>query len=400
VFAKRETDVLIVGAGPVGLFTALSLVEQGVKVTVLDKHWRTHVHSYALALHPDSLRLLDELGLAQELIDKGQVVRKLGFYEGADHEFDVDLSKLKSKFPYVIVVPQSSLEWALESRLQQRGVNVLWNHELTELRDAGDQMTAEVTRYDKQSLGYPIARMEWVASEQFQIKAAHVVGADGYHSRVRRQLEIDCPAFGEAQYFTVMEFSARINVAPEPRVVIDESSTNVLWPMMEGRHRWTFQIDGPAQHSPGIERLTELASARAPWFAAEAPSIEWSSIVRFEHRMATCFARSKAWLAGDAGHLTGPVGVQSMNVGLREGRDVAMRVAEILRGGDSRALAGSYDAERRKEWGRLLGREGELSCSQETSPWLSKHRQTILSCLPASGHDLEQLLDQAGLRLT
>jgi hypothetical protein len=89
-----------------------------------------------------------------------------------------------------------------------------------------------------------------------------------------------------------------------------------------------------------------------------------------------------------------------MNVGLREGRDVAMRVAEILRGGDSRALAGSYDAERRKEWGRLLGREGELSCSQETSPWLSKHRQTILSCLPASGHDLEQLLDQAGLRLT
>ena len=156
VFAKRETDVLIVGAGPVGLITALSLVEQGVKVTILDKHWRTHAHSYALALHPDSLRLLDELGLAQELIDKAQMVERLGFYDGADHKVDVDLSKLKSKFPYAIVVPQSSLEWALESRLQQRGVTVLWNHELTDLRNAGNHMTADVTRYDKQSLGYPI----------------------------------------------------------------------------------------------------------------------------------------------------------------------------------------------------------------------------------------------------
>ncbi len=400
MFGKRETDVLIVGAGPVGLLTALSLVEQGVSVTIVDKHWRTHVHSYALALHPDSLRLLDELGLAQGLIDNGQMVRKVGFYEGADYKLDVDLSKLRSKFPYVVVVPQSSLEWALESRLQQRGVDVLWNHEVTDFRDAGGQMTADVTRFDKQSLGYPIARTEWVAAEDFHITASHIVGADGYHSRVRKQLEIDCPTFGEAQFFSVMEFSGRANLAREPRVVIDENSTSVLWPMMEERYRWTFQIDGPSQHSPTIERLTELARERAPWFTVEAPSIVWSSIVRFEHRQATSFAKPNVWLAGDAAHLTGPVGVQSMNVGLREAQDVARRISEILRGADSQELVDSYNADRRREWGRLLGREGELMSSQSADAWLSKHRHEILSCLPASGHDLEQLLNQVGLELT
>lgn len=396
---KRETDVLVVGAGPVGLFTALSLVEQGVNVTILDKHWRTRGHSYALALHPGTLRLLDELALAQELIDKGHLVGKLGFYEGADHRADVDLSKLEGKFPHVVVVPQSSLEGALEGWLRQRGVNVLWNHEVMELHVAGDRLTANVTRYDKQSLGYPIARTEWVASEEFQIEASQVVGADGYHSRVREQMEIDSPTSGDSQLFSVMEFSAQLDLGREARVVIDESSTSVLWPLMEGRYRWTFQIDDSSEHSPTGERLSELARERAPWFTAEAPTIIWSSLVRFERRLASRFAGSNVWLAGDAAHLTGPVGVQSMNVGLREGRDVARRIAEILGGTDSQELVDSYNADRQREWGRLLGHEGELTGPQDADGWLNEHRYELLSCLPGSGHDLEQLLDQIGLKL-
>jgi len=400
VLAKRETDVLIVGAGPVGLFTALSLVEQGVSVAILDKHWRTHSHSYALALHPDSLRLLDDLGLAQELIEHGHVVQRVGVYEGTDHRIDVELSKLTSKFPYVVVVPQSSLEWALEARLQKRGVNVLWNHEVTDFHVTGDCVTANVTRFEKQSLGYPVARTEWVVAAESQMTASQIVGADGYHSRVRRQLDIECPTFGETQLFSVTEFSARVNVAREARVVIDSNSTSVLWPLMEGRFRWSFQIDDLSQHAPTVERLTELARERAPWFAAEAPSIVWSSTVRFERRQATQFARPNVWLAGDAAHLTGPVGVQSMNVGLREGGDVARRITEILRGGESRRSIDGYNSERAREWGLLLGREGELTSSRDADDWLSTHRHEILSCMPASGRDLEQLLDQIGLKFT
>lgn len=395
----RETDVLVVGAGPVGLFTALSLAEQGVNVTILDKRWRAHSHSYALALHPGTLGLLDELALARELVDKGRVVRKLVFHEGRDERAEVDLSKLEGKFPYVAVVPQSSLEWALEERLRQRGVDVLWNHELTELRTAGDRVTVDVTRYDKQSLGYPIMTTEWVAAEQFQVEAYQVVGADGYHSRVRDQAGIEYSTFGDSQLFSIVEFSAQSDLGGDARIVIDASSTNVLWPMMEGRYRWTFQIDDPSQHSPSVERLIELARERAPWFEAEVHTLVWSSIVRFERRLAVSFAEPNVWLAGDAAHLTGPVGVQSMNVGLREGRDVARRIVEVLRGADPDRSIDGYDADRQREWSRLLGRGNMLKSRGDADGWLSRHRHEILSCLPASGSDLDQLLAQIGLEL-
>ena len=71
---KRDCQVLVTGAGPVGLFAALSLAERGIDVQIIDKEWRGSSHSYALALHPEALRLLDALGAAKELIDHLQTV--------------------------------------------------------------------------------------------------------------------------------------------------------------------------------------------------------------------------------------------------------------------------------------------------------------------------------------
>ncbi len=78
---KRKTDVLVVGGGPVGLFTALQLAEKGVEVQVLEEQWRAASRSYALALHPASLSLLGELGIAEALVDRGNRVESVGFYE-------------------------------------------------------------------------------------------------------------------------------------------------------------------------------------------------------------------------------------------------------------------------------------------------------------------------------
>ena len=68
MFGKQRSDVLVVGAGPTGLLTALHLAESGVKVRVIDKHWRTGAHSYALAVHPRSLELLEPLGMVPSLL--------------------------------------------------------------------------------------------------------------------------------------------------------------------------------------------------------------------------------------------------------------------------------------------------------------------------------------------
>ena len=82
MLGKRETEVVVVGAGPVGLLAAISLKTAGVDVHVYDAGQRTAAHSYALVLHPSTLRLLDRFGLAESCTAAGRVVTRLGVYDG------------------------------------------------------------------------------------------------------------------------------------------------------------------------------------------------------------------------------------------------------------------------------------------------------------------------------
>src|SRR5206468_12569090 len=128
----------------------------------------------------------------------------------------------------------------------------------------------------------------------------------------------------------------------EIRVVLDETTTNVLWPLGENRFRWTFQLSRPEAGAdfPDKERravrleqpiiderirqcVERVAHHRAPWFTAAVKKITWCTEVAFQHRLAMSFGRNRCWLAGDAAHQTGPVGVQSMNAGFREAGHLA-----------------------------------------------------------------------------
>ena len=80
MFGKKKPEVLVVGAGPVGLFTAPQLARRGIRVEIIDKDWRTGAHSYALALHPSSLRLFQDVGLLGEILDESYLVKTIGIY--------------------------------------------------------------------------------------------------------------------------------------------------------------------------------------------------------------------------------------------------------------------------------------------------------------------------------
>ena len=72
MFGRANPEVLVVGAGPVGLFAALALAKQGIQVAIVDREWRPGAHSYALALHPHSLSLLQELGIQESVLERAQ----------------------------------------------------------------------------------------------------------------------------------------------------------------------------------------------------------------------------------------------------------------------------------------------------------------------------------------
>jgi 2-polyprenyl-6-methoxyphenol hydroxylase-like FAD-dependent oxidoreductase len=146
-----------------------------------------------------------------------------------------------------------------------------------------------------------------------------------------------------------------------------------------------------------MERLTQLIAARAPWCTAQPTQIYWSTLGLFERRLTRSFGKGGVWLAGDAAHQTAPVGVHSMNSGLVEARELAARIQRITRAGGAPSLLQEYASETHDAWQSLLGGGRAVRALPTANPWVGQIGQRILACIPASGDDLEPLLQQIGL---
>jgi 2-polyprenyl-6-methoxyphenol hydroxylase-like FAD-dependent oxidoreductase len=412
----KEREVLIVGAGPVGLVAALRLRQRGVQVSVIDQEPRIAGHSYACALHPRSLELLDELGVGAEAMRIGRSLHSLAFYDGAVRKGEVRFTDLPVAFPFVLVLPQSALEDLLERKLaQEGGVHVQWNHRLSNLCCGAGAVVAAIEKLVEPIEGYVPPDGAREVQDKREERFRFLVGADGQHSFVRERLQIEYESRGEGEAFVVYEFATDTDLPHEVRVVLDASTTNVMWPLSENRCRWSFQlspaevlgetkvrrplVSKPAEMEKALARhARKLLEERAPWFKGGINDIEWWIGAYFERRLAARFGRDRCWLAGDAAHRTSPVGVQSLNLGLKEAVDLTDSMAKILHEGSPPELLEDYDAMHRQEWATLL-KPGMVKQVTQANPWAAKHRDRILSCLPASGRQLESLLKQLGLHL-
>ena len=397
MFSRPDPDVLVVGAGPVGLVAALFLQQYGVRVEIVDVSQRTTQHSYALALHPRTLRILDEAGLSEGLIRAGRKVTKVAYYEGRERRAEIDYSALASKHPYLLVTRQSMLERAAEEALRRQKLKVLWGHRLQALTVDGATIRAEVAKLDPVATGYPVARSEWVVARSETIRPAYVIGADGYDSAVRRMSGIEMAEHGAGQVFSVYEIEATGELPADVRVNLDPDLASVYWPLEEGRCRWGFEIQDASGHDASMARLEQLIAARAPWCTARPTQIYWSTLGLFERRLARCFGKGDVWLAGDAAHLAAPVGVHSMNSGLVEARELAARISRIRSAGAAPSLLQEFGTEMHEAWQWLLDAGRAVRALPGAAPWVRQTAPRILACLPASGDDVEPLLQQIGL---
>jgi len=399
MFRHRDPEVLVVGAGPVGLVAAVFLQQYGVRVEIVDMHQRTTQHSYALAIHPRTLRILDQAELSEELIGAGRKLTHVAYYEGRERRAEIDYSALASKHPYLLVVRQSLLERAAEEALRRQKLKVLWGHRLQSLAVDGAAIRAEVAKLDQVATGYPVARTEWLVARSETIRPAYVIGADGYNSAVRRMAGIDMAEHGRGQVFSIYEIEATGDLPAEVRVILDPDLTSVYWPLEEGRCRWGFQIQDASEHEASMERLEQLVTARAPWWTARPIQTYWSTLALFEGRLARSLGTGGIWLAGDAAHQAAPVGVHSLNSGLVEARELAARISAIRRAWEAPSRLEEFATETHEAWQRLLGADRTVRALPGADPWVRQSAERIVSCIPASGDDLEPLLEQIGLTI-
>jgi len=392
--ADRSVQLLVVGAGPVGLFAGLCAARAGLDVELIDQTFRGFGRGYATLLHPASVRLLAEAGVLERLKKVGREIHAVGVQ--AD-----DAPRVSLRLPSpALSVPQSALEEALLAALRAADVEISSPCEATSIQQESGKVRLRVVRRELVTLGSPADYSDWQAVDSSIVTADYVIGADGYDSRVRTALGIDVAKVGETETFAMFETPADASTSPDIELGFSGELGAVVVPLTNSRARLGFQLSSGLDAEPNDQLMHELMGQRAPWFHDGQHRVDWSSVIHFERRLVRRFGNGRVWLAGDSAHVTSPFGAQSMNLGLSEAHDFVQRIAACLRGDSRLESLKEYGAVSEREWHKLLGVNVTFRLLPHAPSWLAAHARRIAPVLPASGADLRDLLQQLGLAVT
>jgi 2-polyprenyl-6-methoxyphenol hydroxylase-like FAD-dependent oxidoreductase len=331
----RDTDVLIIGAGPTGLVLALWLTRLGVRVRIVDKTGEPGKTSRAVAVQARTLELYSQIGLADAVVDRGRNVAAANLWASGKkvaHAVFGDMGAGLSPFPYALIYPQDEHERLLIDRLAEAGVQVERTTELLGTEDAPGHMLARLRRPD---------------GTQATCGAAYIAGCDGARSTVREALGIGFPGGTYAHLFYVADVEASgATMNGEIHVGLDTSDFLAVFPLKdEGRARLVGTVQ-EGEHQLDNLSWNDVSQRVIEWMRIDVANVNWFSTYHVHHRVADHFRKGGAFLLGDAAHIHSPVGGQGMNTGIGDAMNLAWKLAAVLRGRANASLLDSYEPER------------------------------------------------------
>lgn len=386
--------MLIVGAGPVGLMTALTLKRAGVDVRVVDQQSELGAATFPVVLHAQSLRLLHALGLDAALFWRGRPITHLAVYSGRERRAVLELPAAAGVTPGAMTLPQDILRRAMTNKLAELGVEIEWDTRLAVLQQDAGAVWGRLIREQPAALRLGAHRLEVEAFE-----ARYVVGADGYLSSVREALGIELVEHGWLQTFAFFDATTH-RAGTEAQLTLGDELVGSAYPLQGGQTRFSFQLGRSLHRRLALAELRELLATDMPWYSGEIVSCDWSGVAEFRRALAARMGSGRVWLAGEAAHLTGPLGVHSLNVGLDEASELGQRIAFALANPGEPSFGPHYEARRQRQWRELLGLCERHAVSDRTPEWVRAAAQRLLPCLPASEADLDDLLHQLRLAST
>lgn len=345
----HDAQVIIVGAGPVGLATALDLAHHGVRSLVLEKRSTPSVHARAAAILPHTLEILSTWGLLERFRAEGQWLTYLNLWRADTDKplAHVSLEPLgrHSSAPAVVLLPQDRTEAILEEAALATGrVEIRRGHEVASVSQ--DPRCVQVGVHQEEGSAY-------------EVQARYLVGCDGFHSTVRTAMGWELQGKTYPGRFLVADL--RIDDArdalPGPRVRQFGGHLGVA--MRIAPQLWRIMCplrDGEVDELPGEVR-------RRAWGLLGPGPVQllWQHAFVVHSRTSPRFAEGRVLLAGDAAHINSPVGGQGMNSGIADAHNLAWKLAYALRHrGDGPTLVASYDQERRTVIQRGIERSTDM----------------------------------------
>ena len=351
-------QVLIAGAGPVGLTLAVELARYGVSVRIVDKNRERTDKSKALVVWSRTLELLDRTGCADAFIAAGRKGVAANIVARDKEIGRIDLTHVASPYPYALMLPQSETERLLEEHLGGLGVQVERSTALVDfaaadsaLVDGGGGVTATLRR--------PDGTAETVVSDW-------LVGCDGAHSTVRHKLGMAFPGDTLDTEWVLADVHVTGLATPESELALywHEDGMLAFFPIGPGRYRIIADLGPPkTEHpqDPTLAQIEALVERRGPAGIALADPV-WLAAFRINERKVEHYRDDKIFLAGDAAHIHSPAGGQGMNTGMQDAFNLAWKLALVGSGqaGPERLLA-SYSAERSPIGTQVITNTGRLT---------------------------------------
>ena len=326
-----STDVLIVGAGPVGLFLANECSRRGLRFRLIEERSSQSEHSKALAIFPRTLEIFDMAGVVAPFLELANRVTSVSIVTHEHRLAHMHFKPKESPYSFVAMVPQNITEELLAEELHRKSGAVEYNTTFVSATQKDDCVTVTLDRE-----GEPIT-----------LSASFVVGCDGAHSAVRHQMNLP---FEGAEYddtFVLADVETNQALpADELQLCPSELGPVAIFPMSATRRRIIATVHNPEGSAPSLDLVREILTQRAPR-GFEARALHWSTYFRIHHRQVACLRLGRMFVAGDAAHIHSPFGGQGMNTGLHDVWNLVWKLDLAVYGRGSEALLESYSAERR-----------------------------------------------------
>lgn len=325
-----DTDVLIVGAGPVGLFLANECARRGLRWRLIEARPSQSEHSKALAIFPRTLEIFDMAGVVAPFLEAANRVTSIDVIAHGRTLAHMPFAPEESPYPFIAMVPQNVTEKLLVDQL--RAKNGVIEYETSFVSAVQSDNFVSVTVAQK--------------SHRRDINAAFVVGCDGAHSAVRHHLNLPFEGAEYHDIFMLADIETN-KTLPADRLQLcpNEFGPLAIFPMSATRRRIVATIPNPKGDAPSLNLVKTILSQRAP-SGIEVRDLHWSSYFHIHHRRVAQLRKGRIFLAGDAAHIHSPFGGQGMNTGLHDVWNLVWKLDLVLRGHGNEELLNSYSTER------------------------------------------------------